>query len=278
MSTATEKIERKVSSKSKRLIEETVKNFTDKDIKLIAGSCYKLRSLDNKKGETRREFVGVFAKHHNTYRKVVKTYNEIALSTSNNGDTKKDTLGYYVQLIREKQENLGITEYLLNEVKFGFMKSIVKWIDNPGELDKVSSISHQGKKGSNKKQKKRQSIPKVALELTKKVFSSSLWQVYLSITNISKQPLQNIELYFYDDENNLLSLSDALGDYISILEDEECARINFLMASMDENTQKAVDYVIKASKEENFDNLAKIEVVIENPSKGEKEKQEFNID
>ncbi len=273
MSTTTGNVEAKVSSKSKRIIDETVKRFTDKDIRLIADSCYKLRSLNNKKGETRREFVGVSAKHHDTYRKVLNTYNDLALSTS---DNKKYILGYYVQLIRGRQEDLGIKDYLLNEVKFGFMKSIVKWIDTPGELDKVSSISSQGKKGSTKKQKKSQeSATKVNLKLINKKSSGSAWQVQFSITNVSKQPLQNIDLYFYDDENNILSLSEASGDYITLLEEEDCARIDFLMASMDENDQKAIDYLIKASKDENFENLSKIEVVIENPSKGEKEKQEF---
>ena len=50
------------------------------------------------------------------------------------------------------------------------------------------------------------------------------------------------------------------------------------MASMDEKDRKGIDYTIKAPKKEKFDNLAKIEVAIENPSIGEIERQEFNID
>lgn len=237
-----------------------------------------MRSLNNKKNETRREFVSVFEKHHDTYRKVVNTYNDLTLNTSGNGDNKKTILGYYVQLIRERQEDSGISEYLLNEVKFGFMKSIVKWIDTPGELDK-SSNSGQSKKASSKNQKKKgqSSTNKVHLEIKEKTSTPSTWQLKLFITNISKQPLQNIDLHFYDDKKNVLGLSEASGDHIHLKDSGNTARIDFLIASMDEDDLKEIEYTIKADKDVNFENLAKIEVEIENPSKKEVEKQEFKI-
>jgi hypothetical protein len=126
----------KLTTKSKTLINETVTNFTDKQIKAIADASYKIRSINNKKSETRKEFVTVFEKHHDTYRWITKTFDELAAVALGNGDTKKYVLAYYIQLIRKRQENMGINAYLINEVKYGFMKSIAKWIDTPGDLQK----------------------------------------------------------------------------------------------------------------------------------------------
>ena len=279
MSNTKEKMDSKLSANSKKLIEEIVKKFTDKDIKLIADSCYKIRSLNNKKNETRREFVTTFEKHHDTYRKVINTYNELGLETSNNGDSKKDALAYYVDLIRKRQENLGINSYLLNEVKFGFMKSIVKWIDTPGDLDKVSSSAKEDKKQIKKTTKKKitRIENKLSVSLDKKISSASQWQIYLTISNITRTPLQNIDLYFYNQENDLLEIEEAEGNYIVTDEKHQRARINFLEASMEENSVKESKFIIKFSKDIDVEDLDKIEAEIENPSKGEKETETFNV-
>ena len=72
----------------------TVDKYTEKEIKAIAESCYKIRSLNNKKNETRKEFVSNFEKHYNTYKMIINKFEELALQTTSNGDSKKDSLTY----------------------------------------------------------------------------------------------------------------------------------------------------------------------------------------
>ena len=157
MCPSVEKINEKVSSKSKNLIKITVDKYTEKEIKAIAESCYKIRSLNNKKNETRKEFVSNFAKHYDTYKMVIKNFEDLALQTTANGDSKKDSLTYYVQIIRKREEDLAIKDYLLNEVKYGFMKSIVKWSDNPGAVKKTLKTTTENEVPKTKKITKKSS-------------------------------------------------------------------------------------------------------------------------
>ena len=135
----------------------TVDKYTEKEIKAIAESCYKIRSLNNKKNETRKEFVSNFEKHYNTYKMIINNFEELALQTTANGDSKKDSLTYYVQIIRKREEDLAIKDYLLNEVKYGFMKSIVKWSDNPSEVKKPSKTPKENEAQKAKKNTKKTS-------------------------------------------------------------------------------------------------------------------------
>lgn len=271
----TEKLNKEVSIKSKKIVQDTVKKFTEKDIERITESCNKLRPLNNKINETRREFVTTFKEHHNTYRKVVNTYNEITLNTVQSGDTKKNILAYYIQLIRHQQEEQGFTKHLINEVKFGFMKSIVKWVDTPGELDKIAKTKQEDKKeikkgtSFNSKQ--------LSLELKDKKKTTKHWQIELILTNTSKYPLQNINISFFDDKNKKLQLIEASGENISLDDQKDMAFISFIIASMDENSHESLKYSIKGPLDENFENLKIIEVKIDNPVKKIKETQLFEV-
>ena len=275
LSTATEKINKEISVKSKKLVQDEIKKFSDKDIKAIADSCNKLRSLDNKKNESRREFVKIFEEHHDTYRMVINTFKELTLNTVNNGDSKKTILAYYVQLIRNRQEEVGLSKNLLNEVKFGFMKSIVKWVDSPSELDKIVSTKHVEK--SEIKKDFSSGSTGLSLELISKKKTPKYWELKVKLTNASKYPLQNIFLSFIDNKNKKLQIIEASGEIISIDTQKNMALIPFIVASMDENIHKTVEYSIKGSLDENFENLTAIEVKIDNPVKKIKETLQYDV-
>lgn len=277
--TTTEKLNKEISSKSKKIVQETVNKFTDKEIKSIADSCYKLRSLNNKINESRRDFVAAFKSHHETYRMVINTYNELTINTSKNGDSKKNVLAYYVQLIREREEKQGISQYLLNEAKYGFMKSIISWKDTPGALDKISPIKIKELEKEKKKTKKstNSKTKMISLDFIDKKEMNDHWFLEISISNISKYPLQNIDLTFLDDKNKKLKLIEAEGKNISIISHGNIAQIAFMSASMNEKVPEEIKYSLKGDLRDNFENLSLIEASIDNPEKGEKEQESFEV-
>ena len=277
--TITEKLNKEISSKSKKIVQDTVNKFTDKDIKAIADSCYKIRSINNKKNESRRDFVATFKKYHDTYRMVINTYNELVVLTSKNGDSKKNVLAYYVQLIREQEKEQGISQFLLNEAKYGFMKSIISWTDTPGALDKISSINEKNLENEKKKTKKSSESKSkmITLDFIDKEKKKDHWLLELSISNISKYPLQNIDLTFLDNMNNKLRLIEAEGKNISIASQGNTAQIAFLGVSMNERLHENIKYSLKGKLEDNFENLVLIEASIDNPGKREKEKELFDV-
>ena len=263
------------------MIKSAVAKFTDKEISNIADSCAGLRSLDNKKRESRREFVSNFTEYHDLYKKVVNTFEDLSDEIKANGDTKKGSLAFYVQLIRDREVKLGKESYLLNEAKFGFMKSIAKWVFTPGELDKTSKSQDEAKKDKPSKSKKKISTRKnqiLFIKLQNKSSNNSSWEVELVITNISDNPLQNVDLSLYDTDGEKFSLSEAEGDFISINKKEDSVRIAFMPASMDENNREEKTYTLKGPTSLDIERLTSIHAEVDNPGKGEKDLEIINLD
>ena len=278
MNPSTEALTEKLTNKSKSLIKKTVEKFTDKDIKLIADASFKIRSLNNKTSESRREFVSNFSKHHDTYRKVINTFEELANETTAYGDTKKNCLAYYVQLIREREKDQGVDQYLLNEVKYGFMKSIVKWIDTPGDLDKTSKIAKKDSSTKSKKKSAKLKANKLVIKIIETKVKSAHWELDLSLTNNSDIPLQNIELSFVTTDDKKLLLSEVAGDLISLTKKNKTAKIAFLQASMDEESKSWNEFMIKGPNIDEFENLSKITSEIENTKDKITETEVFELD
>ena len=123
--------------------------LTDEHLILLSQACTKLRSINTKKGELRKDYVQKFYEFHDIFIKVFEivetNVNEYLLEHS---DQKRgDVLKSVIKTIRDRQEALGIEKYLFNQVKFGFLKNIVTWLRDSDLLEKISTYRPRTKKG-----------------------------------------------------------------------------------------------------------------------------------
>lgn len=114
----------------------TTNCITDNDLLILAESCKKIRSISTKKGENRRDYIKLFEDYHALYTKLVEL-RKYLYSEQKDPELKKTTFSTtFVKELRTRQEKLGITKYLLNDVKFAFIVNIIHWLQNPELLDK----------------------------------------------------------------------------------------------------------------------------------------------
>ena len=110
--------------------------ITDNELLQLAKSCEKIRSINTKKGENRRDYVTIFENYHELYIKLVTTRENLYLLQADVDQKKSAFSTTFIKELRERQEKLGLTKYLVNNVKFAFIVNIVHWLQNPELLDK----------------------------------------------------------------------------------------------------------------------------------------------
>ncbi|MHA1407047.1 MAG: DUF6884 domain-containing protein [Candidatus Heimdallarchaeaceae archaeon] len=217
-------------------IKETL---TNNDMKLIADSCNGLKTINTKKGESRKDFVAKYKKYYPIYRKLINIIEPTVTELKErNGETKTKLIGEFVQQIREKQEKLGLSTYLLNEVKYTIMKTVIKWIDNPKELEKKSVYVPRSKERKSKGKTARLIVnrPEIEIELKEPVKQKNRWEIEGFLINKSNYPLQNIKIKVKDSKDKQIKVIEVTGNLVEKAAGE--IHINFVAAPMGEETEK----------------------------------------
>lgn len=161
----------------------TINTIPDNELVTLAQSCEKIRSINTKKEENRKEYVNFYCQYHDLFKKFVylreETFNDL-----DDGEIEKPAFNsQFVKLLRLRQEELGITKYLINDVKFAFILNIVHWLDNPELLDKKTEYKPRNK---TTKRKKSSAKPKL------KIISMNQDIITIELNNTSKEPINKI--------------------------------------------------------------------------------------
>ncbi|MCG3216956.1 MAG: hypothetical protein KAS63_09555 [Candidatus Heimdallarchaeota archaeon] len=209
--------------------------FKNEDYKKIAKSCEKIRAVNTKKGENRKKYVQQFEKHFVIYKKLVKTVEELTEEIKeNSNETKTSVREQVIGAIREKQEELEISSYLINVVKYSFIRTIVNWLNNPKELEKKSIYKPRSQSNKSKIILKE---PEFELELLDKKKEDKQWKIIFQIKNKSNYPLQNLEIKVTDHSDERVHVTSVTGYLIEIA--KGIMHIAFIPASMEKEELSA---------------------------------------
>ena len=140
----------------------TVK-ISDEEIKLLADSCQKIRSIKTKQSESRSDYVNLFGDFHDLYTHILTCRDEEFTALKDKTIKRPDFTKGFVKELRQRQEGLGVEKYLINDVKFGFISNIVHWVQNP-ELQAIKreyKPRNKDNAGNNSKKKKKESEIKI---------------------------------------------------------------------------------------------------------------------
>ncbi|MCE7748442.1 MAG: hypothetical protein GPJ51_08585 [Candidatus Heimdallarchaeota archaeon] len=242
------------------VIKNIKRVLTDEEIKEIASSCKGLRSINTREEETREKYVANYKKFYGIYKRTIKAVEELTDDLKNSFPGTKTQVRELVILgIRTKQQDLGVTRYLLNPVKYSFIKTIVNWINNPSALKtkstyrprtKVEKDTEIKKKDANHESGSQSEIkivskPKIIPKPKQKIIAEKpemnvviidkkalkdTWKISFNIENNSSYPLQNLEIRIYDEKDDSIHVSSVSGDLIEVA--NGIIYIRFIPASM----------------------------------------------
>jgi hypothetical protein len=253
-----------VQSKDISLSDFITKIFTKTDIRLIAKSCEKIRAVNTKKNESRQEYIKQYENYYDIYHKLVENVEKLIEELKEKLEEAKVSIRENViQEIRKKQEELGITSYLLNPVKYSFIKTIVNWLNNPTELKKKSIYRPRAK---NNKQKLILKKPEFNIDILEIKQENTFWKVYFQVVNKSNYPLQNLDLKFFDKSDEQIYVTSAAGNFVEVA--KGLVHIPFVPAPMSKE-EKSVKYVFTASETEELNDVIKVKISFDFPPQSE---------
>jgi len=253
-----------VQNENISLSDLITRKFSKNDIKLIAKSCEKIRAVNTKKNESRRIYIKQYEEYYDIYRKLVENVEKITEELKEKLEKNKVSIREnIIHEIRKKQEETGITSYLLNPVKYSFIRTIVNWLNNPAELKKKSTYRPRSK---NKEQKIVLRIPNFDIEILEIKKDNTLWKVYFQVVNKTNYPLQNIELKFLDKNDEQIYVTSAAGNFVEVA--KGLVHIPFIPAPMSME-EKSVKYVFTASETEELNDDIKVKIYFDFPAKNE---------
>jgi len=168
-----------------------------------------------------------------------------------------------VKGVRKAEKEQNITKYLLNDVKFATLRTIVGWVDHPEKLKGKRLVRKKATRRGRKEEKGKHIPPQIDMVKKLEIISNDTIRITSAIVNNYLHPYQNIELEV-DFGPNLVVTSVTP---FSWLPDEKIIRIGYLEAglgvehletefSIDLNVRKRVDtYAISCKI--HFDNCDK---------------------
>ncbi|OLS32744.1 MAG: hypothetical protein HeimAB125_05950 [Candidatus Heimdallarchaeota archaeon AB_125] len=255
------------SSEISLAVKNIKRVLTDDEIIEAATSCKGLRTIKTKENESREKYIANFKDNYDVYVRTINAIEEVTEELHKSFSITKTKVRELAILgLRTKQEELGVTKYLLNPVKYSFMKTIVNWIDNPSAL-KIKSVyvprtkeQKEGKENSKKKQTdsdvqadvKERPKPKpkpkpklkileesldIDLKIIEKKKVNSSWKLSFRIENRTDFPLQNLEIKIYDENDDTVRVKSVSGDLIETA--NGVIFIRFIPASMTNDYYKA---------------------------------------
>ena len=259
------------------VIKNIKRMLTDEEIKEVASSCKGLRSINTREEETREKYVACYKEFYGVYKRTIKAVEDVTAELKNSFPGTKTQVRELVILgLRTKQQDLGVTRYLLNPVKYSFIKTIVNWINNPSALKIKSTYQPRTKvekdteikmKDANSKSENQSEIkivskpkikpkPKIIAEkpemnvvIVDKKSLKDTWKISFNIENNTSYPLQNLEIRIYDEKDDSMHVISVSGDLIEVA--NGIIYIRFIPASMTEESYTA-KFVFTVSEVENI--------------------------
>lgn len=133
-----------------------------------------------------------------------------------------------VKGVRKAEKDQDITKYLLNDVKFATLRTIVGWVDNPEKLKDERSIGKKTTRRGRKKEKGTHIPPQIDIVREWEIVSYDSIRITSAISNNYLHPYQNVELEM-DFGPQLVVTSVAP---FSWLPNEKIIRIGYLEAGL----------------------------------------------
>jgi hypothetical protein len=133
-----------------------------------------------------------------------------------------------VKGVRRAEKDQGITKYLLNDVKYATLRTIVNWIDNPERMKRKRSMSIEKSRRGRKKEKGKHKPPGIDIIREWEIVSNDTIRITSALLNNYLHPYQNVELEM-DFGPNLVVIS--VSPY-SWLPDEKKVRVGYLEAGL----------------------------------------------
>ena len=133
-----------------------------------------------------------------------------------------------VKGVRRAEKEQDITKYLLNDVKFATLRTIVGWVDHPEKLKGKQSVGKKITRRGRKKEKGKHKPPQIEIIKRWEIVSDDTIRLTSAISNDYLHPYQNVELEI-DFGPNLVVTSVSP---FSWLPDEKRMRIGYLEASL----------------------------------------------
>lgn len=174
-----------------------------------------------------------------------------------------DIRSVVVKGIRRAEKGQGITQYLLNDVKYATLRTIVSWVDNPERMKGKRSRSIEKSRRGRKKEKGKHRPPGIDIVREWEIVTNDTIRITSAILNSYLHPYQNVELEM-DFGPNLVVTS--VSPY-SWLPDEKRIRVGYVEAGLGVEpleTEFTIDLNVRARVETNsitcriyFDNCDK---------------------
>ncbi len=168
-----------------------------------------------------------------------------------------------VKGVRRAEKDQGITKYLLNDVKFATLRTIIGWVDYPERLKGERSEGKKKTRRGRKKEKGKHTPPQIDIVREWEIVSNDSIRITSAILNNYLHPYQNVELEI-DFGSNLVVTSVSP---FSWLPDEKRIRIGYLKAGLGVEhleTEFSIDLTIRERVEKytisckvHFDNCDK---------------------
>ena len=216
---------------SREEIEAFVRKFTKNDIVMLTELLQGLNTVNTKRGQTRTEWV---IKHDDKIDSAKYFYNKIYTFIDDLNQDKKEAKAkikkYLVNLIRKRQEELGYEKSLLNNPRMAIIKTLINWYENP-ELQKVESVYIPRSEKSMRRRNKSLQPPQLLVTLNNIRESDNHFEMILNLSNSSPYPLQNVVISLETQENFKLSIYQASGKLLELVNDD--INIAFIPSSMD---------------------------------------------
>ncbi len=245
------------------VIKNIKRVLTDEEIKKIASSCKGLKSINTREEETRKKYVANYKEFYGVYKRTIKAVEDLTddLKDSFSG-TKTQVRELVILGLRTKQQDLGVTRYLLNPVKYSFIKTIINWINNPSALKTKSTYQPRTKVKKDTEDKKKDADSKSGNQFETEIITKSkakpktiiiaekpemkvviinkkslkdTWKISFNIENNTNYPLQNLEIRIYDEKDDSIHVSSVSGDLIEVA--NGIIYIRFIPASMTGGSQ-----------------------------------------
>lgn len=253
-----------MSSNVEQEIKYYVETLSDQEIKEIQLISHGLRPLNAKSGETRQTWLDRFVTkpgYENQFKKYASFFSEVLEKVGDaTGEKKSMIREELVRQIRTRQEALGLSSYLLNNVKFTTIKILYDYQVNPEKLKtnlpyKARSSSKPMKSKSKtrspikskidpeqrskpKKSKSRVIEHDIALTIKVDRYTEKEKENHLvfSLINSNPIPLQNLRIRFLDSDGVDVTILNVLSNHAKT--EDNTLIFPFIPSPMEESTTK----------------------------------------
>lgn len=208
-----------------------VKQLENKDLRLWQESCKSL-APPNYDNITRTKWFEENKFRAEVGRDVVEIVEDMITTLQEMNHLEKirvaDIRSAVVRGVRKAEQNQSITKYLLNDVKYATLRTIVGWVDHPGRAKGEKATNIRKTRRGRKKEKGKHTPPQIDIVKEWEIVNNETIRITSAISNNYLHPYQNVELEI-DFGPNLVVTSVSP---FSWLPDEKRVRIGYLEAGL----------------------------------------------